>query len=65
MNAVFNKPYRATRAEKFISGKKIDAANAEATGEAAVQSSIVLSMNKWKILVARAAMVKKAILACA
>ena len=64
LNAVFNNPYRATRAEKFISGKTIYKAHAEAAGDAAVQGSIALSMNKWKIQIARV-MVKKAILACA
>jgi len=64
MNAVFNNPYRATKAEEFIAGKKIDEANAEAAGDAAVQDSTPLSMNKWKIQIARA-MVKQAILACA
>ena len=64
LNAVYNNPYRATRAEKFISGKTINKANAEAAGDAAVQGSKALSMNKWKIQIARV-MVKKAILACA
>ena len=64
LNAVHNNPYRATRAEKFISSKKINEANAEAAGDAAVQGSTALSMNKWKIQIARV-MVKKAILACA
>ena len=64
LNAVYNNPYRVTRAEKSISGKTLNKANAEAAGDAAVQGSIALSMNKWKIQIARV-MVKKAILACA
>jgi xanthine dehydrogenase YagS FAD-binding subunit len=64
LNAVFNNPYRAARAEKFISGIAINKANAEAAGDAAVQGSIALSMNEWKIQIARV-MVKKAVLACA
>ena len=64
LNAVFNNPYRATKAEEAIAGKTIDEANAEAAGVAAAQGSMALSMNKYKIQVAKG-MVKKAILACA
>jgi len=64
LNAVFNKPYRATKAEESITGKTIDGASAQAAGTAAVTGATALAMNKWKIQVA-AGMVKKAILACA
>jgi len=64
LNAVFNKPYRTTKAEEFIAGKTIDVASAHAAGAAAVTEARALKMNKWKIQVA-SGMVKKAILACA
>ena len=64
LNAVHNIPYRATAAEEAIAGKTIDIANAEAAGAAALTGSMNLSMNKYKIQVAKG-MVKKAILACA
>ena len=64
LNAVHNKPCRATRAEESIAGKLIDVASAQAAGAAAVTEAKALTMNKWKIQVA-AGMVKKAILACA
>jgi xanthine dehydrogenase YagS FAD-binding subunit len=64
LNAVYNRPYRATKAEESIAGKAIDVASAHAAGAAAVTGAIALTMNKWKIQVA-AGMVKKAILACA
>ena len=64
LNAVYNKPYRATAAEEAIAGKSIDEANAEAAGSASVSSgTIPLSNNKWKIQIAKT-MVKRAILAC-
>ncbi len=64
LNAVYNKPYRATKAEDSIAGKAIDVASAQTAGTAAVTGAKALTMNKWKIQVA-AGMVKKAILACA
>lgn len=39
MNAVYNKPYRATQAEEAIKGKSINEANADAAGAAAVSSA--------------------------
>lgn len=63
LNAVYNKPYRATQAEKAIQGQPIDEASAEAAGAAAVAEAIALPYNKYKIQIAKA-MVKKAILAC-
>ena len=64
LNAVFNLPYRATAAEESIAGKTIDVANAEAAGAAAASGSMALTMNRWKIVVAKA-LVKRTILACA
>ena len=64
LNAVYNRPYRATKAEESIAGKAIDVASTHAAGTAAVEGARALAMNKWKIQVA-AGMVKKAILACA
>jgi xanthine dehydrogenase YagS FAD-binding subunit len=64
LNAVFNRPYRATKAEESIAGKRINVASAQAAGDAAVTSARALTMNKYKIQMA-AGMVKKAILACA
>jgi xanthine dehydrogenase YagS FAD-binding subunit len=66
LNAVYNKPYRALKAEEAMKGKTIDAASAEAAGAAAVSDARALpgDRNKWKIPIAQA-MVKRAILACA
>jgi xanthine dehydrogenase YagS FAD-binding subunit len=66
LNAVYNKPYRALKAEEAIKGKSIDEANAEAAGAAAMASAKALpgDRNKWKIQIAKT-MVKRAILACA
>ena len=66
LNAVYNKPYRAIKAEEAIRGKKIDADSADAAGAAAVADARVLpgEKNKWKIPIAKA-MVKRALLACA
>jgi len=64
LNAVHNNPYRVTKAEEVISGNAINIQNAEAAGDAAVSGAVALSMNKYKIQIARG-MVKKAILACA
>jgi xanthine dehydrogenase YagS FAD-binding subunit len=67
LNAVYNKPVRATSAEEAIKGKTIDESSAEAAGAAAVSSARALppsDRNKWKIPIAKT-MVKRAILACA
>lgn len=66
LNAVYNKPYRATAAEASIKGKKITEESAEAAGAAAVESARALpgDRNKWKIQIAKT-MVKRALLACA
>ncbi len=66
LNAVYNKPYRALKAEVAMQKKKIDAEAADAAGAAAIDDARVLpgDRNKWKIPIAKA-MVKRAILACA
>jgi xanthine dehydrogenase YagS FAD-binding subunit len=66
MNAVYNKPYRATQAEESIKGKEINEVNADTAGAAAVSAARALpgDKNKWKIPIAKT-MVKRAILACA
>jgi xanthine dehydrogenase YagS FAD-binding subunit len=64
LNAVYNTPYRANKAEDAIKGKVINEANAEAAGAAAVASALALSNNKWKIQAAKG-VTKQAILACA
>ncbi len=66
LNAVYNKPYRATAAEEAIKGKSITEANADAAGAAAVATAKALpgDRNKWKIPIAKT-MVKRALLACA
>ena len=63
LNAVFNKPYRVTKAEDAIKAKAIDETSAEAAGAAAVSTAMALASNKWKIQVAKT-MVKRALLAC-
>jgi xanthine dehydrogenase YagS FAD-binding subunit len=63
LNAVYNKPYRATAAEDAIKGQTISDETAEAAGTAAVSKAVALGKNKWKIQVAKT-MVKRAILAC-
>lgn len=63
LNAVYVKPYRALAAEEAIMGKKINEANAEAAGSAAVASAKPLSDNAYMVQAARA-LVKNAVLAC-
>ena len=62
MNAVYNRPYRVTKAENAIKGKTIDEASAEAAGTAAVSDAVRLNNNAYKIQIAKA-MVKSTILA--
>jgi xanthine dehydrogenase YagS FAD-binding subunit len=63
LNAVYNKPYRATAAEDAIKGQSISEDTAEAAGTAAVSKAVALAYNKWKIQIAKV-MVKRTILAC-
>lgn len=64
MNAVHNKPRRATDAEALISGKTITEELATQAGEKAVEKAVAMSNNKWKIA-ATAGIVKETILAAA
>ena len=63
LNAVYNLPYRAKKAEEYIKGKSIDESTAEEAGKKAVEDAIPLTMNKYKVQIAKA-LVKRAILAC-
>jgi xanthine dehydrogenase YagS FAD-binding subunit len=63
LNAVYVKPYRATKAEETIIGREIDETAAEAAGDAAVSDAKPLPYNKYMVQIART-MVKRAILAC-
>ena len=63
LNAVFNKPYRVTKAEKAITDKVIDDVNAEAAGDAAVSDAVGLNYNGYKIQIARE-IVKRTVLGC-
>lgn len=69
LNAVYNLPYRVTKAEEVIKGQNIDESIADAAGAAAITGTVVLpesnmnSGNAWKIQIAKT-MVKRAILAC-
>jgi len=63
LNAVYNKPVRATKSEEAIAGKTIDEANATAAGAVATTGASTLTYNKWKVAVAKG-VTKKAILAC-
>jgi xanthine dehydrogenase YagS FAD-binding subunit len=62
LNAVAAKPYRATKAEAAVKGKKIDAAVAEAAGAAAVADAKSLAATKYKVQIAKT-LVKRALLA--
>jgi xanthine dehydrogenase YagS FAD-binding subunit len=69
LNAVYNNPYRAIKAEDAIKGKAIDTANAEEAAAAGVSQAMALPANgtnpgsKWKISVAKG-LIKQTILAC-
>jgi len=61
LGAVAPAPMRATEAEQAIKGKTIDRSSAETAGAAAVAGAVPLSMNAYKIEIAKA-LVKKALL---
>jgi NADPH-dependent glutamate synthase beta subunit-like oxidoreductase/CO/xanthine dehydrogenase FAD-binding subunit len=63
LNAVYNKPYRASKAEDYLKGKSIDESVAEAAGNAVISDAVALSYNNYKIQVAKA-LIKRAILVC-
>jgi xanthine dehydrogenase YagS FAD-binding subunit len=62
LNAVAPKPYRATKAEAVIAGKKINEKIAEEAGEAAVADARPLGATKYKVQIAKT-LVKRALLA--
>ena len=64
LNAVAGKPYRATKAEAAVAGKKIDEATATAAGESAVADAHPLAATKYKVQIAKT-LVKRALLAAA
>ncbi len=63
LNAVYNKPYRAIKAEAAIKGQTISEETAETAGEAAISEATNLAKNKYKIQIAKS-LVKKTILGC-
>jgi xanthine dehydrogenase YagS FAD-binding subunit len=63
LNAVYNKPYRATNAENSIKGKTINTENAETAATAGVSNATALPLNRYKISIAKG-VIKQAILAC-
>ncbi|MFA6613069.1 MAG: FAD binding domain-containing protein [Dehalococcoidales bacterium] len=70
LNAVYNNPYRATKAEDAIKGKAITMENAEAAAEAGLTGTSPMAAsgsnpgNKWKVSAAKGVM-KQAIMGCA
>jgi NADPH-dependent glutamate synthase beta subunit-like oxidoreductase/CO/xanthine dehydrogenase FAD-binding subunit len=63
LNAVYNTPYRATKAEELIIGKMIDESTAEVVGNAAIAGACPLTKNKYKAQIAKT-LVKRTVLAC-
>ena len=63
LNAVYNNPYKATKAEESILGKSIDESLAEAAANAAIMGVCPLAESRHKVQIAKA-LVKRAILAC-
>jgi NADPH-dependent glutamate synthase beta subunit-like oxidoreductase len=63
LNAVYNEPYRATKAEKYIMGKSIIESTAEEAASEVAADAFPLVNNAYKIQIAKA-LIKRAILAC-
>jgi len=63
LNAVYNTPYRATKAEEYIRGKSINDSTAEEAANAIVTDACPLINNRYKIQIAKT-LVKRVILAC-
>jgi xanthine dehydrogenase YagS FAD-binding subunit len=63
LNAVYVKPYRATKAEEAMVGKKIDDVNSKAAAISAVSNAKPLSRNSYMVQIAKT-LVKRTILAC-
>jgi len=64
LNAVASTPYRAIKAEAAIAGKPINEETADAAGAAAVEDTLPLNTNNYKVQIART-LVKRALLASA
>jgi len=64
LNAVWVKPYRATKAEEYIVGKEISEETAEAAGAEIVSSAKPMRNNAYMVQIAKT-LVKRSILACA
>lgn len=64
LNSVHGIPVRVTQAEKYLVGRPIDEANAEAAAEAGLAEAFPLPSSRYKVQIARA-LVKRTILACA
>lgn len=63
LNAVYNTPYRAARAEDYLKGKSINESTAGAAANEVTVDAFPLLNNGYKIQIARA-LIKRAILAC-
>ena len=63
LNAVYVRPFRAIKAEEAIIGKKINEANAQAAGGAAVSDAKPLADNEYMVQIARV-LVKRSVLGC-
>jgi xanthine dehydrogenase YagS FAD-binding subunit len=69
LNAVYNVPYRVTKAEDSIKGKTIDTATADAAAADGVSVAVAMPANgsnpgnKWKVQIAKT-LIKRTILAC-
>lgn len=63
LNAVYNNPYKAERAENFLKGKTISYSVAEAAGKKTFEKTIPLSRNKYMIKIAQE-LTKKVIISC-
>ena len=63
LNAVYVKPYRATKAEEVIVGKAINEVNAEEAASAVVSDAKPLTYNRYVVQIAKS-MLQRAILAC-
>jgi len=63
LNAVYIKPYRALKAEKYMLGKKINKTNAGKAAEAVVADAQPLGDNTYMVQLAKV-IIKRAIMAC-
>jgi len=63
LNAVYNTPYRTTKAEEYLKGKPISDSIAEGAANTIVADTCPLINNRYKIQIAKT-LVKRAILAC-